>query len=34
MIQDFRDGRLGLVSLETPDLWDKWISEAQNEEEI
>lgn len=31
IIQDFRDGRIGLISLETPILWQKWISEAQDE---
>jgi ribosome biogenesis GTPase A len=33
IIQDFRDGKIGLISLETPELWDKWISEAINEED-
>jgi ribosome biogenesis GTPase A len=33
VIQDFRDGKIGKVSLETPELWDKWISEFVEEEE-
>ena len=33
MIQDFRDGRMGEISLETPDMWEKWIAEAKLEEE-
>lgn len=34
VIQDFRDGKLGKVSLETPELWEKWISEFIEEEEL
>lgn len=34
VIQDFRDGKLGKISLETPEMWDKWISEFIEEEEI
>lgn len=33
VIQDFRDGKIGKVSLETPELWDKWISEFIADEE-
>jgi ribosome biogenesis GTPase A len=33
IIQDFRDGRIGKISLETPDMWDRWIAEAVVEEE-
>jgi ribosome biogenesis GTPase A len=33
IIQDFRDGRIGRVSLETPKLWEKWISEFVETEE-
>ncbi len=33
VIQDFRDGRIGKISLETPDMWEKWIIEATLEEE-
>lgn len=33
VIQDFRDGKIGKISLETPELWDKWISEFVEEEE-
>jgi ribosome biogenesis GTPase A len=32
IIQDFRDGKIGLVSLETPELWQQWIIEAEKEE--
>ncbi len=33
VIQDFRDGRIGKISLETPELWEKWISEFVEDEE-
>lgn len=33
IIQDFRDGKIGEISLETPAMWDKWIAEAPEEEE-
>lgn len=33
IVQDFRDGRLGKVSLETPDMWENWIREAEAEAE-
>lgn len=33
VIQDFRDGRIGKISLETPKMWDEWISEAASESE-
>ncbi len=33
IIQDFRDGRIGQISLETPDMWEKWIAQAKLEEE-
>ncbi len=29
IIQDFRDGRIGQISLETPKQWEEWIKEAQ-----
>lgn len=31
IIQDFRDGKLGKVSLETPALWQKWIENAAHD---
>lgn len=31
-IQDFREGRIGKISLETPDMWERWIGQAQDEE--
>jgi ribosome biogenesis GTPase A len=31
VIQDFRDGRIGKISLETPVMWDTWIGEANSE---
>ena len=34
VIQDFRDGRMGKISLETPKMWEDWISEAAAESEI
>jgi ribosome biogenesis GTPase A len=33
VIQDFRDGRLGQISLETPSLWEQWKTEFVAEEE-
>ena len=33
IIQDFRDGRIGKISLETPKMWEEWISEAMAETE-
>ena len=33
IIQDFRDGRMGKISLETPKMWEDWISEAAAESE-
>ncbi|HMT02848.1 MAG TPA: ribosome biogenesis GTPase YlqF [Burkholderiales bacterium] len=32
IIQDFRDGKIGKISLETPELWEHWIKEAKDEE--
>ncbi|MFN8769447.1 MAG: ribosome biogenesis GTPase YlqF [Neisseriaceae bacterium] len=32
IIQDFREGRIGTISLETPELWEKWIEEFVNED--
>ena len=29
LIQDFRDGKIGNVSLETPELWEKWLTTHQ-----
>lgn len=34
LIQDFREGRIGKISLETPDMWEQWIKEAPVEEEM
>lgn len=34
IIQDFRDGRIGNISLETPQMWQQWIKEAPIEEEL
>lgn len=36
IIQDFRDARIGKISLETPDLWENWLrdSKPQIEEEV
>jgi len=34
VIQDFRDGRIGNISLETPELWQKWMSEFVAEAEL
>lgn len=28
LIQDFRSGKLGAISLETPELWQKWLAEV------
>lgn len=33
VIQDFRDGRIGKISLETPQMWDEWIANAIDNEE-
>lgn len=33
IIQDFRAGRIGKISLETPDDWQQWIIDAKAEEE-
>lgn len=33
IIQDFRNGRLGHLTLETPEMWEQWIIEAEAEEE-
>jgi ribosome biogenesis GTPase A len=32
IIQDFRSGRIGLISLETPELWRKWLETADTKE--
>ena len=32
LITDFRNGKIGLVSLETPNMWKKWIKEFRIEE--
>ncbi len=32
LITDFRNGRIGLISLETPNMWKKWIKEFRIEE--
>jgi ribosome biogenesis GTPase A len=34
IIQDFRDGRIGKISLETPEQWEAWIKEAQALEQL
>jgi ribosome biogenesis GTPase A len=34
IIQDFRMGKIDKISLETPELWDKWISEFEKEQTI
>lgn len=34
IIQDFREGRIGQISLETPTLWQEWIAKAKAEEEL
>ncbi|RTK96872.1 MAG: ribosome biogenesis GTPase YlqF [Neisseriaceae bacterium] len=33
VIQDFRDGKFGKISLETPDMWQEWITSAIADEE-
>lgn len=33
VIQDFRDGKIGRVSLETPEMWEEWIAAGIAEEE-
>lgn len=33
VIQDFRDGKFGKISLETPDMWQEWIASAIADEE-
>lgn len=33
LIQDFREARIGKVTLETPEMWERWISEFVEEEE-
>lgn len=33
VIQDFRDGKMGQISLETPQIWDEWIASAVEAEE-
>ncbi|MDQ5920586.1 MAG: Ribosome biosis GTPase [Pseudomonadota bacterium] len=33
IIQDFREGKIGQISLETPDMWEKWIKESIQEEQ-
>lgn len=33
IIQDFRNGKLGRISLETPELWERWIELAKLHEE-
>lgn len=32
IIQDFREGKIGNISLETPEMWEKWIKEAEVDE--
>jgi ribosome biogenesis GTPase A len=34
IIQDFRDGRIGRVSLETPAWWEQWMMDATPEDMI
>lgn len=34
IIQDFRDGKIGKISLETPEQWELWIKEAQALEQL
>lgn len=34
IIQDFRAGRIGRVSLETPELWEAWMEESRLAEEL
>lgn len=33
VIQDFRDGKFGKISLETPQMWEEWIAQAIVDEE-
>lgn len=33
IIQDFRDGRIGKLSLETPQMWEEWFDKLTHEEE-
>lgn len=33
VIQDFRDGKIGNISLETPQMWEEWIAAGIAEEE-
>lgn len=33
VIQDFRDGKIGKISLETPQMWEEWIASAIDDEE-
>jgi ribosome biogenesis GTPase A len=33
IIQDFRDGRIGKISLETPQLWEQWMNDFVVDEE-
>ena len=33
IINDFRSGKIGKISLETPELWEQWIEEADAESE-
>ncbi len=34
IIQDFREGKIGKISLETPELWKHWIKEAEEESSL
>ena len=34
IIQDFRNGWLGQISLETPEMWEGWIKQTEREEEL
>jgi ribosome biogenesis GTPase A len=36
IIQDFRSGRIGLISLETPELWEEWLKtdEAKTSDDV
>lgn len=33
VIQDFRDGKIGKISLETPEMWEEWVAKAVADEE-
>ena len=33
IIQDFRDGRIGKISMETPHMWDMWMQEERDKTE-